>query len=88
MSSLLRMAFSSCSERGLLFVGHRLLIVTCCGAWALGTPLSAVECGLSSCGAQALLGPGIEPMSAHWQADSHPLYHQASPINGFYSWFV
>ena len=60
----------------------------CCGARALGTPLSAAECGLSSCGAQALLGPGIEPMSAHWQADSHPLYHQASPMNGFYSWFV
>ena len=39
-------AFSSCGERGLLFIAvRRLLIVEaslCCGAWALGTPASAV----------------------------------------------
>ena len=51
-------AFSSCSERGLLFVAVRgLLIVVaslCCGAWALGLRASVVvACGLSSCGARA-----------------------------------
>ena len=56
-------AFSSCSERGLLFiVVHRLLIAvashcggfSCCGAWALGTWASVVvACGLSSFRSQA-----------------------------------
>ena len=26
-----------------------------------------------------LPGPGIEPCSLHWQADSYPLSHQESP---------
>ena len=52
-------AFSSCSERGLLFlVVHGLLIVVacfCCGARALGARSSlAVAHGLSSCGLRAL----------------------------------
>ena len=51
-------AFSSCGERGLLFVAvHRLLIVVasiCCGARALGTWASVIVArGLSSCGARA-----------------------------------
>ena len=51
-------AFSSCGERGLLFVAVcGLLIVMaslCCGAWALGTWASVVvACSLSSCGAWA-----------------------------------
>ena len=52
-------AFSSCGERGLLFVAVcRLLIVVAslvCGAQALGTRASVVAaCGLSSCGSWAL----------------------------------
>ena len=50
-------AFSSCSERGLLFVVvHRLFITVAsrCGAWALGVRASVVVGrGLSSCGAWA-----------------------------------
>ena len=48
-------AFSSCGERGLLFVAvHGLLIVVaslCCGAWALGPQASVVW--LASSGVQA-----------------------------------
>ena len=51
-------AFSSCGERGLLFVAvHGLLIASasCCGAQALGMRASVVvEHGLSSCGSRAL----------------------------------
>ena len=52
-------AFSSCGERGLLFiVVHGLLIAMaslCCGAQALGVQASvAVAHGFSSCGSQAL----------------------------------
>ena len=52
-------AFSSCGERGLLFVAvHGLLIAVaslCCRARALGTqPSVAVARGLSSCGSRAL----------------------------------
>ena len=89
-------AFSSCGERGLLFVVVCGLLIAvaslCCRAWALGAQASvvvarglqqlwhvgfsscgswALECRLSSCGAQAQLlhsmwdlpGPGLEPMS-------------------------
>ena len=52
-------AFSSCSERGLLFVAvHGLPIAvafSCCGARALGVQASVfVARGLSSCGSWAL----------------------------------
>ena len=53
-------AFSSCGERGLLFVAVRGLLshcggFSCCGAQALGTRASVVVArGLSSCGSQAL----------------------------------
>ena len=52
-------AFSSCGERGLLFVAvHGLLIAgatLCCSARALGAQASVVVArGLSSCGSQAL----------------------------------
>ena len=51
-------AFSSCGERGLLFVAvHRLLIAVAsrCGARALGVRASAVVASrLSSCGSRAL----------------------------------
>ena len=48
-------AFSSCGERGLLFVAVRGLLIAmaslCCGARALGTRASVlVALGLRSCG--------------------------------------
>ena len=54
-------AFSSCGERGLLFVAVRGLLIEvaslCCGARALGAWTSVVVTrGLSSCGSQALEG--------------------------------
>ena len=53
-------AFSSCGERGLLFVAVcRFLIAVaslCCGAQALGMRASVVVAhGLSSCGSRALV---------------------------------
>ena len=68
-------AFSSCSERRLLFVAVRgLLIVVAsrCGEWALGSWASVVAAHrLNSCGTQTQLlcgmwnlpRPGLEPMS-------------------------
>ena len=50
-------AFSSCGEWRLLLVVVRglLIVVACCGVWALGTWASVVVAhGLSSCGLQAL----------------------------------
>ena len=55
-------AFSSCGERGLLFIAVRCGAWTphcggfsCCGAWALGVRASVVVArGLSRCGTQAL----------------------------------
>ena len=52
-------AFSSCSERGLLFVAVRGLLIAvaslCCGARALGARTSVVVAhGLNSCGLRAL----------------------------------
>ena len=50
-------AFSSCGERGLLFVAVRgllMAVASCCRAGALGAWASvAVARGLSSCGARA-----------------------------------
>ena len=75
---------SLCS--GFSLVEHRLR-----GAWgsvvrARGLrrcSSQALEHRLSSCGAWTELlhgmwnlpGPGIEPVSLYWQADSYPLYH-------------
>ena len=52
-------AFSSCMERGLLFVAVRALVIAVaslrCGAWALGARASVVVARrLSSCGSRAL----------------------------------
>ena len=52
-------AFSSCGERGLLFVAVRGFLIAvsslCCGAQALGTRTAVVAArGLSSCGTWAL----------------------------------
>ena len=55
------LAFSSCGERGLLFVAVRRLLIAvaslCYRAWALGMQDSVVvSCRLSSCGSRALEG--------------------------------
>ena len=51
-------AFSSCGERGLLFIAVRRLLIAVashCGAWSLGAWASVVVArGLSSCGSWAL----------------------------------
>ena len=51
-------AFSSCGERGLLFIvvrGPLIVMASRCGAQALGTRASVVVArGLSSCGSRAL----------------------------------
>ena len=57
-------AFSSCGERGLLFVAVRRLLIAVaslrCGAWALGVRASVVVAhGLSSCGSRALERTGL-----------------------------
>ena len=69
-------AFSSCGERGLLFVAvHRLLIVLAsrCRAQALGVQASVVVAhGLSSCGLRALehrlssCGAGAQLLCGMW----------------------
>ena len=65
---------------------------SCCGVWAVGVQASvAVACGLSSCGTQASLlpgmwdfpGPGIKPCFLHWQVDSLPVSHHGSPQDTF-----
>ena len=58
-------------------------------AWGLvavcGLPLvaeSGSSCGSGArlpCGLRILSGPGWKPRLLSWQADSYPLYHQASP---------
>ena len=69
-----------------------------CGTWTFHC--SGFSCcrsqalKLSSCGMRTQLlqgtwnhpGPRIKPLSPpiHWQADSHPLYHQGSPQFSFY----
>ena len=56
-------AFSSCGERGLLFIavcGLLIAMASCCGARALGMWASVVAArGLSSCGMKALGGVGF-----------------------------
>ena len=84
-------AFYSCGEQGLLLiVAHGLLIAVSswCGAQALGIWASVVVAeGLSSWGTWAVFAPwhvessrtGSNLCLLQWQADSCPLYHQASP---------
>ena len=68
-------AFSSCGERGLLFVAVRgLLIVVAsrCGSRALGAWASVVVARGLSCSAACgiFLDHGLNPCLLHWQADS------------------
>ena len=79
--------FSSCYKWEQLFIGvHKLLTycsgISCCRAQALGTQTSVVmECGLrchTACGIFLDQGSNLWPLN--WQADSHPLHHQGSPV--------
>ena len=75
--------FSSCGEKGLLCSGDAWAphcgSFSCCAAQILRAQASeAAACGLgffAACG--IFLDQG--PCPLHWQADSYPLYHQASP---------
>ena len=90
--------FSSCRERGLLFVAvHGLLIAVAslvaehglqaCGLqqlWHMGSVVVAHGlCCSAACG--IFLDQGSNPCSLHWQADSQPLRHQGSPRIKFLS---
>ena len=82
-------AFSSCGERGPLFITVR-------GPLTIAASLVAEHrlqtCRLSSCGSQAQLlrgtwdlpRPGLEPVSPALAADSQPLRHQGSPSFGVF----
>ena len=58
----------------------------CCGAQRLGARASpAAASGLSSCGTVSPRHVGSSRTRSsmcplHWQTDSHPLYHQGSPV--------
>ena len=77
-------AFSSCGERGPLFIAVRRPLTT---AASLVAEHRLQTRRLSSCGSRAQLlrgmwdlpKPGLEPVSPNWQADSQPLHHQGSP---------
>ena len=80
-------AFSSCGERGLLFVVARGLqqlwhagsVVVSHGLWSAG---SVVVAHWLSCSAACGIFPdqGLNPCPLNWQTDSQPLRHQGSPI--------
>ena len=85
-------AFSSCGERGLLFIAVRGLLITVasrCGAWALGVWASVVVprglSGSAACG--IFLDQGSNPCPLHWQAHSQPLHHPGSPERHFLIFF-
>ena len=88
-------AFSSCGEWGLLFIAVRRLPIAVASLVA--------DCTLHRCELQLLLHAGsvvvahmlscsmacgIIPCSLHWQALSYPLYHQGSPIQFFFFFFL
>ena len=82
-------AFSSCSERGPLFIAVRrpltiaASLVASTGSRRAG---SAIVAHGSSCSAACGIFPdqGLNPCPLHWQADSQPLRHQGSPKWLFY----
>ena len=83
-------AFSSCGERGPLFIAA-------CGPLTIAASLVAEHRlqtrRLSNCGSRAHLlracgifpDEGTNPCPLHWQADSQPLCHQGSPIPLFFN---
>ena len=82
-------AFSSCGERGPLFIAVRGPL-HCCGLSLLRSigsrrAGSVVVAHGPSCSAVCGIFPdqGSNPCSLRWQADSQPLRHQGSPGNVF-----
>ena len=77
-------AFSSCGERGPLFITvrgplSRPLLLRSTGSRCTG---SVVVAHGPSCSAACGIFPdqGSNPCPLHWQADSQPLRHQGSPV--------
>ena len=75
-------AFSSCGERGPLFIAG-LSLSQPLPLWSTGSRRAgsvAVAHGLSCSTACGILpDQGSNPCPLHWQADSQPLRHQGSP---------
>ena len=81
-------AFSSCGERGPLFIAVRglsLLRPLLLRSTSSGRTGSVVVAHGPSCSEACGIFPdqGSNPCSLHWQADSQPLCHQGSPKNCF-----
>ena len=81
-------AFSSCGERGPLFMAVRgpLIIAASLVAEHRLQTRRLSSCGSGpSCSAACGIFPdrGSNPCPLHWQADSQPLRHQGSPIVDF-----
>ena len=76
-------AFSSCGERGPLFIAVRgPLLLQSTGSRRAGS--AAVAHGPSRSEACGILpDQGSNPRPLHWQADSQPLRHQGSPDTTF-----
>ena len=82
-------AFSSCGERGPLFIAvrgpliMRPLLFRSTGSRRAGsvTVAHGPSCS-SACG--IFPDQGSNPCPLHWQADSQPLHHQGSPCLLFY----
>ena len=81
-------AFSSCGERGPLFIAVRgPLLLRSTGSRCTG---SAIVAHGPSCSAACGIFPdqGSNPCPLHWQADSQPLRHQGSPRRCFCTVFI
>ena len=83
-------AFSSCGERGPLFIAVRRplslswpLLLRSTGSRRAGSvvvahgPSRSAACGIFP-------DQGLNPCSLHWQADSQPLRQQGSPANKYF----
>ena len=69
-------AFSSCGERGPLFVVVRGLLITVASLVAKHGLSSPAACGIFP-------DQGLNLCPVHWQVESKPLCHQGSPQNVF-----
>ena len=63
---------------------------SCCSSWALSSRPSVVAAHGLSCPLAYRIFPdqGLNLCPLHWQAGSHPLYHQESPFfkNKYFHW--
>ena len=81
-------AFSSCSERGPLFIEVRgPLLLRSTGSRRAGSVIVAHG---PSCSAACGICPdqGSNPCPLHWQVDSQPLSHQGSPPHQFLNYYL